>query len=217
MGEPEASWRELPEPWRIAFDEAWSSWRQGSLAVGAVVTNDDGEVVARGHNQFFHEGPGPITATYMAHAEMNALAQVPVGRGPRYSLYSTFEPCFMCSSTMLLYRIEEISFAATDPLWHGMDEWLLTAPWVMVHPAPIRTRLEGELSVLGYVLHVSRLASIAPPHVIAAHVGAARPAFEFATEPDTIRRLTTLAELGPASAEAVVRELWDDLTELAAA
>jgi tRNA(Arg) A34 adenosine deaminase TadA len=210
------TWRDLSEPWRIAFDEAWSSWCQGSLAVGAVVTDDDGVVVARGHNQFFHQGPGPITATYMAHAEMNALAQVPVGRRPRYALYSTFEPCFMCSSTMQLYRIEQISYAASDPLWHGMDEWLLTAPWEMVHEPPTRTRLEGEMSVLGYTLHVSRLASIAPPHVIAAHENAARPAFEFATRADTIRRLGAVAELGPVSAEPVVRELWNDLTELAA-
>jgi hypothetical protein len=33
--------------------------------VGAVVT--DGEViVAKGHNQIFHSGPGPISGTYMA-------------------------------------------------------------------------------------------------------------------------------------------------------
>src|ERR1700722_6798631 len=144
MNQAHEAWLELPVPWQIAFDEAWSSWRQGSLAVGAVVTNDADEVVARGHNQFFHAGPGPITATYMAHAEMNALAQIPVERGPRYSVYATFEPCFMCSSAMLLYRIERIFFAFPDPVWNGMGEWLLTAPWVTIGEPTVRTCLRGE-------------------------------------------------------------------------
>ena len=209
------AWQGLSVPWQIAFDEAWSSWRQGSLAVGAVVTNDD-DVVSRGHNQFFHEGPGPIAATYMAHAEMNALAQIPVGRGQRYSLYATFEPCFMCSATMLLYRIEQIFYAAADPVWHGMDEWLLTAPWVASSQPAVRTCLRGELGVLGYVLHVSKLASIAPAHVLAAHEAAMRPVYEFATSADTMRTLSSLAKSQPTSAAAVLRELWSALSSLAA-
>jgi tRNA(Arg) A34 adenosine deaminase TadA len=85
--------------------------------------------VARGHNQMFHSGPGPLSATYMAHAEMNALAQLPARRGPDYSIYSTFEPCYMCMSTILIYRVERVFFATPDPVWTGMHEWLGTAPW----------------------------------------------------------------------------------------
>ncbi len=66
--------------------------------------------MARGHNQMFHSGPGPISATYMAHAEMNALAQLPARRGPEYSIYSTFEPCYMCASALLFYRVDRVCF-----------------------------------------------------------------------------------------------------------
>ena len=204
------AWRDLPLPWRAAFDEAWLSWRQGSLAVGAVVTDGE-EIVARGHNQMFHSGPGPISATYMAHAEMNALALLPARRGPEYSIYTTFEPCYMCMSALLFYRVERVLFASFDPVWEGMHEWLRTAPWA----GPKETRLEhlgGKLGALGYVLHVSRLVTIAPPHVIEPHQKRAGALFERATDIETVRALTDLSAAGEyATAADVLEVLWDDL------
>lgn len=207
------AWRDLPPPWRAAFDEAWMSWRQGSLAVGAVVTDGE-EIVARGHNQMFHSGPGPISATYMAHAEMNALALLPAQRGPDYSIYTTFEPCYMCMSALLFYRVERIFFASFDPVWQGMHEWLRAAPWA----SRKETRLEhlgGTLGALGYVLHVSRLVTIAPQHVIEPHQRTAGALFEYATDITTVRALTDLSAAGEYTTAADVLEvLWDDLVGL---
>ena len=208
------AWIDLPSPWRAAFDEAWTSWRLGSLGVGAAVVDGDDEIVARGHNQLLHAGPGPISSTYMAHAEMNALAQLPVGRGSRFSIYSSFEPCSMCTSALLFYRIEHIAFATIDPVWLGMHEWFLSAPWASRHPVT-RECLGGELGAFGYVLHVSKLAGIAPSHVLDADRQVTRRLFDFATDPDVVAVLANLAATDePAPTDIVLASLWTDLVRL---
>jgi tRNA(Arg) A34 adenosine deaminase TadA len=213
VGDARQAWRDLPLPWRTAFDEAWTSWRQGSLAVGAVVT--DGKViVARGHNQMFHSGPGPISATYMAHAEMNVLAQLPARRGADYSIYTTFEPCYMCTSALLFYQVDRVHFASFDPVWEGMHEWLRTAPWA-TRAETLHEHLGGELGALGYVLHVSRLVTVAPQHVIDAHHRAAGPLFDCATDSGVVRALTELSAVGDSTTAADALEaLWSDLVRL---
>jgi tRNA(Arg) A34 adenosine deaminase TadA len=208
------AWIDLSPPWRAAFDEAWMSWRQGSLGVGAAVVDGNGEIVARGHNQFFHSGPGPISSTYMAHAEMNALAQLPVARGHGFSIYSSFEPCSMWSSALLFYRIERIAFASIDPVWLGMHEWFLSAPWASRHQFT-RECLGGEFGAFGYVLHVSRLAGVAPSHVLEAHQQVTRQLFDFATNPEVVALLTNLATTDePATTDIVLANLWTDLVRL---
>jgi tRNA(adenine34) deaminase len=213
VGDARQAWRDLPLPWRAAFDEAWASWRQGSLAVGAVVTDGE-EIVARGHNQMFHSGPGPLSATYMAHAEMNALAQLPARRGSDYSIYTTFEPCYMCTSALLFYQVDRVCFASFDPVWAGMHEWLSTAPWATRREAR-HEHLGGELGALGYVLHVSRLVTVAPRHVIEAHQRAIGPLFDRATDAAVMRSLTELGADGASTTAADAFELlWPDLVGL---
>lgn len=170
--------------------------------------------MARGHNQIFHSGPGPISGTYMAHAEMNALAQLPARQGPEYSIYSTFEPCYMCMSALLFYRVDRICFASFDPVWVGMHEWLRTAPWA-TRTEVRHEHLGGEIGAFGYVLHLSRLISVAPQQVIEAHQQAAGALFACATDGTGVR---ALAELHTAGASASVTDalelLWDDLIAL---
>ncbi len=118
------AWSALSPEWRVAFEEAWTSWCSGSLAVGTVITDEAGTIVARGHNQILHAGPGPISHTYMAHAEMNALALLPINPSARYRLHSTLEPCSMCSSAIGFYPVREVRFATPDPSCEGMHDLL---------------------------------------------------------------------------------------------
>jgi tRNA(adenine34) deaminase len=213
MSDAQQAWHALSLPWRTAFDEAWASWCQGSLGVGAVIADEDDRIVARGHNQFFHSGPGPISSTNMAHAEMNALAQLPVGHGQEYRLYSTFEPCYMCTSALHIYRVDRVLFASADPLWAGMDAWLQAAPWASRREMQ-RVSLGGALGALGYVLHVSRLADIAPPYVLETHRRDSGPLFELATDAEVVATLG--ARRGSASAEAALDGVWDHLAGVTA-
>jgi tRNA(Arg) A34 adenosine deaminase TadA len=71
----------LTAPMRRALELAWDAFRAGSLPVGAVLTDGNGVVVAEGRNRI-GEGvapPGRLRGTGIAHAEMDVLAQLPMG------------------------------------------------------------------------------------------------------------------------------------------
>ncbi len=107
----------LVEPWRTCFELAWEAFSVGSLPVGAVVVDGDGTIVTKGRNRRFEmeADPGQLVNTDLAHAEMNALAYVSHGLYPDHVLYSTLEPCLMCSAAAAHVNIGRIRFAAADP------------------------------------------------------------------------------------------------------
>ena len=102
----------LPDPMRIALEQAQAAARLGEVPVGAVVTCG-GEVVAAAANAM------RANADPTAHAEMEALRAA--GRalgGARLDgcdLWVTLEPCAMCAGAIALARIGRLYFAAADP------------------------------------------------------------------------------------------------------
>ena len=107
------AWDALEAPWQLALDEAWQSWCTGSAGVGAVVVDAAGTIVARGRNRMMERsGSSTVLAgTPLAHAEMNALAELPFGGGfAAHTIYTTFEPCLMCASTILQTGIGHVRF-----------------------------------------------------------------------------------------------------------
>src|SRR5258708_25047415 len=95
-------WLDMPEPWRVCFDEAWSAYCAGSLPIGAAVVDADGRVVGRGRNRMFEDGAGAsgldLVGHRLAHAEMNALLRLDHPHVDVRScvLYTTLEPCALC-------------------------------------------------------------------------------------------------------------------------
>jgi tRNA(Arg) A34 adenosine deaminase TadA len=116
-------WTAADPIWRESFLLAWESFRVGSVPVGAVLVGPDGVVVSRGRNRFNESAapPGEIAGSYIAHAEINALATLPPGEYGDHILYSTLEPCLLCSSALRFSHVGTVRFAAEDPFWHGMD------------------------------------------------------------------------------------------------
>jgi tRNA(adenine34) deaminase len=102
----------LPEPMRLALDEAAAAMRDGEVPVGAVVTRG-GEVVAAARNRM-RDVNDPT-----AHAEMVALRLAAAALGvPRLDgcdLWVTLEPCAMCAGAIALARIGRLYFGAGDP------------------------------------------------------------------------------------------------------
>ena len=123
-------WAGLETPWQVAFEEAWSSWRSGSLGIGAVVVDPGGEVVARGRNRLLgaRDEPGMLAGA-VAHAEINTLGQVPVGPLDGHRLLTTLEPCVMCAGAIAIARVPAVEFAAADPLFDGMHDHLFEHPF----------------------------------------------------------------------------------------
>jgi tRNA(adenine34) deaminase len=97
-----------------AHDEALCCASSSDVPVGAVVVDQDGRVLGRGHNQ--RESLGDPTA----HAEILALraAAEVLGDGWRLegaTLAVTVEPCTMCAGALVLSRVARLVFGAWDP------------------------------------------------------------------------------------------------------
>ncbi len=209
------SWAALPECWQTSFEEAWTSWASGSAGVGSVVTDAAGAVISRGRSRVLDvpDGRSPLAGTYMAHAEMNALACLPVGDYTGYTIYTTFEPCLMCAGTIRLYRVPHIAYAADDPVWDGLHEVLAGLPAVARQLAT-RSRLGGPFGVFAHVLHLSWLATWGPPPVTAAHASLAPGHLGAATRVNESGALRALADAGGTVIEAVAA-IWPDVVALA--
>jgi tRNA(adenine34) deaminase len=102
----------LPEPMRLALDEARAAAAAGEVPVAAVLTRA-GEVIATGRNRM-RELNDPT-----AHAEMVAMRSAAASLGtPRLDgcdLWVTLEPCAMCAGAVALARLSRLYFAAADP------------------------------------------------------------------------------------------------------
>jgi tRNA(adenine34) deaminase len=107
----------LPDPMRLALDEARAAALAGEVPVGAVVTRG-GEVIASGRNDM-RSSHDPT-----AHAEMVAIRAAADALGSsrldQCDLWVTLEPCAMCAGAIALARIGRLYFAAPDPKGGGV-------------------------------------------------------------------------------------------------
>jgi tRNA(adenine34) deaminase len=114
----------LEPPWRTAFDCAWRSAQNGSVPVGAVVTDADGDVISTGRARSM-EGTGHagvLFNTTIAHAEVNAIGALPPKGYPDHTIWVTLEPCLQCIGAIVVARIGALRFAGGDALWAGIDQ-----------------------------------------------------------------------------------------------
>lgn len=115
----------MAPPWRVAFDEAWTSWVDGNFGIGAVLVNPaTGDTVATGRNRVAQRTsePGLLTGNMTAHAEMNAFAAMDRFDAEGLHLYSTLEPCLMCAATAMQLKVAHVSFAAADEFFTGLEQ-----------------------------------------------------------------------------------------------
>jgi tRNA(Arg) A34 adenosine deaminase TadA len=115
----------LDTSWKMTFELAWEAWRAGTIPIGAVLTDDTGTVIASGRNRIFETAlaHGQLSGSWVAHAEVNALAQLPAGSHDGYTITSTTEPCLLCAGaiTMSLHGRIVVRYAVDDPIAGGME------------------------------------------------------------------------------------------------
>lgn len=96
----------------IALREAQEAFEETEVPIGAVVVIEN-KIIGRGHNRT--EALKDATA----HAEMIAITSAAEKLGDwrleGATLYSTIEPCAMCSGAAVLSRIGTIVYGAKDP------------------------------------------------------------------------------------------------------
>lgn len=94
-----------------AFKEAEKAFGKGEVPVGAVLTLED-KVIARAHNLM------EIRNDPTAHAEIICIRKgakmIQNWRLLNTTLYTTLEPCAMCSGAILLARVTRVIWAAPD-------------------------------------------------------------------------------------------------------
>ena len=96
-----------------ALSEAKKGGSEGEVPVGAVLATQEGEIVARAHNQ-------PIALNDpSAHAEILVMRKAGLAlenyRLTNTILVATIEPCLMCMGAALNARIAQVVFGAADP------------------------------------------------------------------------------------------------------
>ena len=111
-------WDQLGLPWQGCLEEAWQSFCANSLPIGAVITDQNGEIIARGRNRIFETGSPDkcVQGSLLAHAEINALLALGATENtPKTNtLYSTTEPCPQCVGAIRMNRIGAVNYASRD-------------------------------------------------------------------------------------------------------
>lgn len=120
------------EAWlEAAIEEARKGLAEGGLPIGSVLVDEQGGIVARGHNLRVQTGDPT------AHAEVVCIRNAGRRRDwDRLTLVSTLSPCIMCTGTTLLYRIPHVivgenrNFMGAEDLFrqHGVRLTVLNDP-----------------------------------------------------------------------------------------
>jgi tRNA(adenine34) deaminase len=85
--------------------------REHNLPIGAVISLD-GRIIAEGKNAIWSPQFNPNR-----HAEIEALRNVPQElwkHSRNMTLYTTLEPCLMCTGAILLHHIGRIMYGSSD-------------------------------------------------------------------------------------------------------
>jgi tRNA(Arg) A34 adenosine deaminase TadA len=146
---------ELSEPWIEALDLAWAAMTVGTTPVGSVVIDGDGQIVTRGRGRRYvrDSTPGQLSYSHLAHAELNALAQLsPTHRHEDLTVLSTLEPCILCMGAVVMATVGRVEYAGADPYGGAAHLELRNA-----HTARLMPRIvgpdPGPLGTIGALLH----------------------------------------------------------------
>lgn len=117
---------------------AWKAFDAGEVPIGAVCVAD-GKIISRAHNQV------ELLQDATAHAEMLALGgatqQVGGWRLQGITVYTTLEPCVMCTGALILSRVTRVVWGARDLRHGGCGSWVN----LLDKPHPIHTLTQTPL------------------------------------------------------------------------
>ena len=145
----------LEKRWETPFVLAWRSMVDGTTPVGAVVLDASGSVVTTGRGRRYvrEQAAGQLSFSHLAHAELNALAQLsPTSRHEDHVVLTTLEPCLLCVGAAVMATVGRVEYAGADPYGGAAHVELKNAHTARLMP-PISGPAEGLAGTLGALLH----------------------------------------------------------------
>jgi len=208
------AWDDLPTVWQRVFEQAWTSWTEGNLGIGAALHNPrTDEVVSIGRNQIRQPSTevGVIGGNLMAHAEMNALATLARPKADGLHLYTTLEPCLMCAAAAVFMHVDVVHYAATDEFFADVDELWTRHPYANRWKPDRTGPLGGPLAALARLLPLTQAAVRFPDgHVMDAARQHTPQVAQLATELASDPILSNVAAQGGRVVDAL-EALWPRL------
>lgn len=99
----------------LALNEAEKAFSADEVPVGAILVDQDGEILSAAFNQTISRHDPT------AHAEISALRKagqkIKNYRFVNTTLYVTVEPCIMCMGAIIHSRVSHVVFGTPDPKW----------------------------------------------------------------------------------------------------
>lgn len=204
-------WSALEEPWKAAITLAWEAHTAGNIGVGAILTDPVGHVVAAGRNRVSdREAPaGRLRSTFIAHAEIDVLAQLTPGEYQQHTLWTTLEPCLLCSTAIVMSNVGSVNFAARDRLCDGISRLAELNEFVASRWPARRGPVTGPVSVFSELLPLLWFLERKPTGTVVQRYGRQHPRLlKFATSLAEDARFIGLKEQ---PLRIVLQKLWADL------
>jgi tRNA(adenine34) deaminase len=167
---------ELSEPERACLALAWEALLAGTNPIGAVVVDAAGTIVATGRNSVYGPArPDLLSASRLAHAEVNALLRLPVDeRHGGLRLVTSFEPCQMCAGAVRMATVGALTFLGADPV-NGTAWALKSARYVNHRPVQVTGPRDDQVGRLASALPLAFVLSRSPGGRFASAYRESRP------------------------------------------
>jgi len=203
----------LEVPWRMAVTQAWEGFVGGNVGVGAVLTDPQGLVTLVGRNRVADKEapPGRPRSTFLAHAEIDVLGQLPSGDYQHHTLWTTLEPCPLCSIAIVMGNVGSVVFAARDRLWRGISRLTEVNEFIASRWPVRRGPIGGPLSVFCELLPLLWFLDRKPNGTVVENYQAQHP--RLLALGKSLRE-DRLADPKAQGLEVMLNQLWSDLAAI---
>jgi len=208
------AWQALPAADRVVFQSAWKACAMGTVGVGCAILDEDGQIISSARNATRGSGDGdlPIAGTYVAHAEINALARIPTERNlDRCTLVTSILPCLMCAGAAVMAHVGYVRYLTADPLFpdflalRQVGE-IARRQWPVYQECP-----QNEWTVLALVLSAHSKAVAKPDGLVMCTYGLLEPEVAGLLRKIVRCEIFSQAACDGADIPEVLAAIWDDL------